>query len=249
MSLAAIILTHNESHNIGDCIASLRWADSILVYDSFSTDDTVTTAQGLGVQVIQHPFENYSKQRDAALAAVEAEWVLFVDADERVTPELAGEIRGCITNSNFDGYWIPRHNYIFGRLTQHTGWYPDYQLRLLRRAKAHYDLSRAVHELVVLDGPADYLKLPLIHYNYRDVRQFFAKQEKYTDQAAQEMYGQGIRPKPQNFILQPLRHFIWRFFTLQGYQDGLHGLRLSVFMAWYELQKYIRLRRLWRQAR
>jgi glycosyltransferase involved in cell wall biosynthesis len=244
MSLIVVILTRNEAENIAACIESVRWADSILVFDSFSTDNTVQIAQQAGARVIQHPFRNYSEQRSAALAAVSEEWVFFVDADERSSSEQGDEIRGQIADPNIDGYWVPRHNYIFGRLTRYTGWYPDYQLRLLRREKARYDMTRDVHELVILDREAGYLEKPFIHYNYRNLAQFIEKQERYTDYAVRDLYRQGTRVKPQNFVLQPLRQFIWRFVTLQGYRDGLHGLRLSLLLAWYEFQKYVRLRRL-----
>lgn len=147
-----------------------------------------------------------------------------------------------------DGYWIPRHNYIFGKVTLGAGWYPDHQLRLLRRAKAHYDLTREVHELVQLEGVEGYLETPLIHYNYENAAQFAQKQRRYTRFAAQEMYAQGIRVKPQNYILQPLRHFQWRFVALKGYRIGWHGLRLSLLMAWYEFKKYQWLAQLWRKA-
>lgn len=247
MTIAGIILTRNEAANIAACIESLRWTDSILVFDSFSTDDTVKIAQDLGVQVIQHPFENYTKQRNAALEAVSADWVFFVDADERSSPEQAEEIRSAIRDPQYAGYWVPRHNYIFGKLTRHTGWYPDYQLRVMRRTDAHYDTSRDVHETVVLNGEAGYLKTPLVHYNYHSLAQFIYKQERYTDYAARDLFRQGVRVKPQNYILQPLRHFRWRFFELQGYRDGLHGLELSLLMSWYEFQKYVRLRREWRR--
>ncbi len=245
MSLIAIILTRNETQNIRACIDSLRWADSILVFDSFSDDDTIKIAAEAGARVLQHPWTNYTVQRNAALDAVSDEWVFFVDADERSSAQQGEEIRRRIADPDIEGYWVPRHNYIFGRLTRHAGWYPDYQMRLLRTAKASYDWAREVHEVVILDGKRGYLETPLVHYNYRDVRQFVRKQENYTDYAAQEMFRQGVRPRPQNYVLQPLRQFLWRFVTLHGYRDGLHGLRLSLFMAWYEFQKYLRLRRLW----
>ncbi|MEP7286573.1 MAG: glycosyltransferase family 2 protein [Chloroflexota bacterium] len=247
-TLTAIILTYNEAANIAACIDSLRWTDAILVFDSFSTDDTVQIATAAGARVVQRHFENYTTQRNAALDAVESEWVLFVDADERSTPEQAAEIRSRLANSSYQGYWIPRHNYIFGKLTRHTGWFPDYQMRLLCRAKASYDTTRDVHELVVLDGEAGYLTTPLIHYNYRDLAQFIGKQERYTDYAARDLFRQGVRVKPQNYLLQPLRHFRWRYITLEGYRDGLHGFKLSVLMSWYEFQKYVRLRRAWNRG-
>jgi (heptosyl)LPS beta-1,4-glucosyltransferase len=248
VNLIAVILTYNEAEHVAACIESVRWAGDVLVFDSFSADDTVSIAEASGARVIQHPWTNYSVQRNAALSAVSTEWVYFVDADERSSADQAAEIRERITDPEIAGYWVPRHNYIFGRLTRHAGWFPDYQLRLLRRERAHYDPERAVHELVTLDGPAGYLRTPLVHYNYRDFRQFVAKQERYTEYAAQELYRQGVRPRARNYALQPLRHFVWRFVTLKGYRDGFHGLRLSTLMAWYEFRKYLLLGRAWRRA-
>jgi glycosyltransferase involved in cell wall biosynthesis len=253
--LATVILAYNEQDHIADCIASLKFADVVVVIDSYSTDQTVSLAQQAGATVIQNPFENYAQQRNAALKMVEdyADWVLFVDADERVTDELAQEVRSVINlTGDYEGWQIPRHNYIFGHLVRGAGWYPDYQLRLLKVGSAHYEPKRKVHEVVILNGgePAlGTLQNPLIHYNYQDADQFALKQRKYTAYEAKIMYEQGIRPKPQNYILQPLRHFRWRFITLKGYQDGWIGFRLSALMAWYEFKKYLILRGLWQKGR
>lgn len=248
--LAAVILTYNETEHIEACIESLRWADSIIVFDSYSTDDTVQKAEKAGATVIQHPFENYSTQRNAALSRVEAEWVLFVDADERVAPELAKEIRTTLQDPQASGYDIPRHNYIFGKLTRHTGWYPDYQTRLLKRDVVYYDPERQVHELVIFKDDSAIIPLqnPLIHFNYKDLMQFIQKQRKYAKFDAAIWFKDGIRPKWRNYLLQPYRQFKWRFFVLKGYKDGLHGLRLSLLMAWNEFDKYWQLRRLWKNA-
>ena len=249
MGLCAIVLTYNEAEHILACIETLRFADRIVVFDSFSNDPTVQLAQVGGAEVIQHIFENYASQRNAALDAVadHADWVLFVDADERVSPELAGEIRRVIEESECAGWRIPRHNYIFGRLTLGAGWYPDYQTRLLRVGRARYDPERPVHEVVLLDGPQGTLNNPLVHFNYRDMAHFKTKQRRYTAYDALVLYEQGIRPEPQNYLLQPLRQFWWRFVTLKGYRDGLHGLGLSVLMGWYEWRKYRLLRALWNE--
>jgi glycosyltransferase involved in cell wall biosynthesis len=249
MRLAAVILTFNEAAHIAECIESVRFADDVLVVDSYSTDGTLTLAQDAGVRVMLHEFEDYARQRNAALDAVRdtADWVLFVDADERVTPELAAEVREKIMQPGYAGFRIPRHNYIFGRLTLGAGWYPDYQTRLLRVGSARYDPLRKVHEVVILDGAEGTLEHPFIHYNYADAKQFAEKQRRYSAYDASIMYEQGIRPKPQNYILQPLRQFWWRFVTLKGYRDGLHGLRLSLLMGLNELRKYLILRRLWRE--
>jgi glycosyltransferase involved in cell wall biosynthesis len=248
VKLTGIILTYNEAAHILDCIDSLRFADDILVFDSGSPDSTVALAQQAGARVIQHPFKDYASQRNAALGAVRdaTDWVLFVDADERVTPELASEVREAIQNPNHVGYNIPRHNYIFGKLTRGAGWYPDFQLRLLKVGCAQYDPTREVHEVVILKGSQGTLRNHFVHYNYRDFAQFTQKQRKYSDYDAQILFKQGNRPKPQNYLLQPLRQFRWRYLTLKGYKDGLHGLWLSLLMAWYELRKYRVLRQLWR---
>ncbi len=248
MSIAAVILAYNEEQHIRDCIASVEWADRVVVFLDSSTDDnTETLAAAAGAEVIRNRFEHYAQQRNDALHAVEADWILFIDADERSSPQQAIEIRSVIAAADHSGYWIPRHNYIFGKLTLHTGWYPDYQMRLLRRGKARYDPARQVHELVILDGDAGYLKEPFVHYNYLSFAQFRTKQNRYVQYDARILMEEGVQPKPHKFITRPVRHFIWRFITLRGYRDGLHGLRLSLLMAWYELQKYVHLRRLYRR--
>ncbi len=243
--LTAIILTLNEAAHIQACIESLRWADQIVVFDSFSQDETVPLAQAAGAQVQQSVFVNYAQQRNAALAAVQSDWVFFVDADERGTPALGAEIRQVIGARAEMGWYVPRHNYIFGRLTKATGWFPDYQLRLFKHGRVHYE--RPVHEVAVVDGEIGYLQQPLIHYNYRDVAQFHAKQRAYSTYEATILHEQGIRPRLHNFLLQPLRQFWWRFVTLHGYKDGLHGLRLSLYMAYYEWVKYHKLAWFWRK--
>jgi hypothetical protein len=247
--LTVIVLTHNESKHIRDCLNSLKFADERIVFDSFSTDNTVDLARESGAMAIRHPFTDYAAQRNAALESVagKTDWVLFVDADERVSPELAEELRQVIMQRQYVAYQIPRYNYIFGKLTRGAGWYPDYQTRLLKLGKASYE--NPVHEVVVLDGELGTLKEHFIHHNYEDLDHFVEKQRKYTFYDAQIMYSQGIKPKPQNYILQPLRHFRWRFLELRGYRDGWHGLRLSVLMAWYEFRKYVLLNQLWEESK
>lgn len=236
--IQAVILTLNEARHITACIESVRWANSVLVFDSFSADATVALAREAGAEVAQHPFENYSQQRNAALDAASAPWVFFLDADERATPELAAEIRRVTATRAEVGWWIPRHNVIFGHRMRGAGWWPDHQLRLLRRERARYDPQRAVHEEAVLDGAAGYLEHPLIHYNYETLRQFIAKQRQYTDYDAGILQRQGTRIKGYTPYTQALRHVWWRFVTLHGWRDGPHGLLLSGLMGYYEMVKY-----------
>ena len=243
--LTAIILTLNEASHIEACVKSLSWADEVVVFDSHSDDGTINISKASGAMVIQSKFENYAQQRNAALDAVTTDWVFFVDADERGSEAVAKEIRQKISDNEEAAWHIPRHNYIFDKLTLGAGWFPDYQLRLLKHGKVRY--YRPVHEIAEVDGEIGYLEQPLIHYNYIDPPHFHQKQRAYSTYDAKILMEQGVRPKPQNFILQPLRQFWWRFVTLNGYQDGWHGLRLSFYMMYYEWVKYRKLAWFWRK--
>ncbi len=232
--LIAVILTRDEAHHIGACIQGLRdWVDGVLVWDSGSVDGTPALARQAGAWVVHRPFDDYAHQRQAVLDTVDATWILFVDADERVTPALAQEIRTAIDRGDAVGYWVPRRNIVVGQEVRGGGFWPDYQLRLLRRDRAAYDLARPVHEVVLLDGPAGHLQEPLLHLNYRSWAQFHRKQRRYAAYEARILAQRGLRPRPHNFVLQPWREFRRRFVALGGWRDGLHGLRLSLLLAWY----------------
>ena len=237
-TLKAVILTLNEAAHITACIESVAWADDVVVLDSFSTDATCELARAAGATVVQHRFENYARQRNIALQEVEADWILFVDADERATPELAAEARDVIATRPECGWWIPRHNVIVGHRMRATGWYPDCQMRLLRPDAAHYDPERAVHELVILQGDAGTLTSHLIHYNYATLRQFWAKQRRYLSYDISVLLASGVPAHAHTPYSQALRHFWWRFVTLQGWRDTVWGFSLSALMAIYELLKY-----------
>lgn len=247
-TICAAVIARDEEKNIERCLRSLAWADSMLVIiDDRTTDGTASIAETCGAAVTVRHFLDYARQRNAALEVADTEWVLFVDADEIVTPELASEVRTVTADASATaGYWIPRKNILFGHWIRHAGWSPDYQLRLLRRRCAHYQEGRTVHELVDLDGAAEYLKCLLIHYNYDTLQQFIVKQRAYTAMTALDMFRRGIRVKPQNFLLQPWRQFWRRYILLQGYRDGWLGLLLSALLAYYELKTYLRLRILWK---
>ena len=240
MRLTAIILTKNEARNVVACIQSLAWCDEIVVFDSFSDDRTAELAEAAGARVIQHPFRDFAHQRNAALDAVESDWIFFVDADERATDELGQEIRQGIERQDVDGWWVPRHNYIFGRLTRGAGYYPDYQMRLLRSDCGRYE--RPASEIVVLKGTEDYLTQPLTHNNYENLAEFHAKQRTREVFEARTLERQGVRLRPYTFLLQPIREFWRRYVTLQGYQDGWHGVRLCLLLAYYfGWRNYVRL--------
>lgn len=249
--LIAVVLTYNEAAHIQECLTSLAFADARLVFDSGSTDGTPDLARAAGAEVKTRKFDNYANQRNAAMHAVRGrfDWVLFIDADERVTPALAQAITHAVAQGDaYAGWRIARYNYIFGKLTLGAGWFPDYQTRLLRLDAAHYDPERQVHEVVMLEGALGTIDQPLVHHNYRDGAHFADKQRRYADYEAQILFNQGVHPKPRNFILQPFRQFKWRYVTLKGYRDGLHGLRLSLLMGWFEFRKYQMLAARWSKA-
>ena len=237
-AIACAILAKDVIKHIGDCVQSCAFADEIIVFDTSSTDGTQDAARAAGARVIDTPFINFSQARNFALAHTDADWVLFVDADERVTPELAEEIGRVIASDDIAGWWIPRYNYIVGHVMKGAGWYPDHQLRLMIRERAHYDEAREVHEIAIIDGEEGYLKEHLIHYNYESWEQFHAKQERYTRYGASTLLKEGVQAHPRHLLTRPGQEFWRRFVTWRGYKDGLHGLRLSLIMARYEQKKY-----------
>lgn len=233
VQLAVAVLTRNEARHIGDCLATLSFADEVVLSDSYSDDGTVEIARAAGATIFQRPFDNFAGQRNAVLEAINAEWVFFVDADERITPELAAEVRRVIADRPEVGWWTPRRNFIAGHQVRHGGFYPDYQLRLLRRGHARYDPERPVHEVVLLDGPAGYLQNPMIHYNYATWAQFHAKQRRYACMEGQILRQRGIKPWPHKFLRQPAREFWRRYVVLEGYKDGWVGLKLGLLLSFY----------------
>jgi len=244
LRLVAVVLTKDEERHLPECLDSLSWVDEVLVFDSHSQDRTVEIAREKGARVIQHPFVNYARQRQAALEAAGGDWVFFVDADERATPELAAEVLEVVRQESPVGWWVPRRNIIVGRWIRHAGWYPDHQLRLMRPSRARYDLTREVHELAILEGEEGHLRSELIHYNYDSWGEFLRKQGRYAPLEARVLWRQGVRARPHHLLLQPWREFRRRYIALQGYKDGLHGLLLCLFMAWYQVLVYAGLLRL-----
>ena len=236
--ITALVLTLNEEDNITECLKTLAWADKVLVLDSGSTDRTVEIAQSLGAEVFFHPFKNYADQRNYALSLVQTEWVLFVDADERVPPELAAEVREAAEEEGFSGWWIPRKNYICGHWIRHGGWYPDYQLRLLRPKAARYDPAWEVHEIVVIEGKTGHLRNHLIHYNYRTWGEFIARQKAYLPLEVRTLRRRGMRAKVWSPLSMPVREFWRRYIRLEGYKDGLYGLILASILAFYTMLAY-----------
>ncbi|MFN8524986.1 MAG: glycosyltransferase family 2 protein [Chloroflexota bacterium] len=232
-SVSAVIIARDEERFIGECINSAGWADeTLLVLDDATTDTTGEVAERLGARVVRAPWRGFPGQRNLGLWEAHGDWVLFVDADERVTPELAVEVRRTVfADAPEVGYWIPRRNLICGQWVRYAGWYPDRQLRLLKRSAARYDESVDVHEVATLDGPAGTLAEHLVHINYENLAEFRAKQRQYALLEARARYARGERARPRSLVIQPLKEFRRRYVTLEGRRQGMLGLRLSLEMA------------------
>ncbi len=205
-------------------------------------------AHEMGARVETRAFDNYPCQRNAAIEIAHGDWIFFLDADERVTPDLAAEVRARTNAAGEEiaGFWVPRRNIIFGKEIRHTGWFPDYQPRLVRKGRGQFDPARQVHELLVWDGEVQRLAQPLIHYNYETLAQFRAKQVAYSRYEARVWFEEGKRARKRGFIGQPLREFFRRCVVLQGWRDGVHGVGLSLLMAYYAL---VRQRMLWEMGK
>ena len=245
--LTAIVLTLNEEEHIADCLATVRRvANDILILDSGSTDRTVPIAQQLDARIARREFDGYASQRNAALTMTsESDWVFFIDADERVSPSLAGEIHGKLksTADEIAGFWVPRRNIISGRVLAGGGWWPDYQARFLRPERVRYDEAREVHETVIFDGESLKLRSPLLHLNYRSWRQFIAKQRTYSELRMRQYPLNQPLPQKRAYLGAPAREFWRRFVTLGGYRDGATGFFLASVLASEEVRFCWGLRR------
>ncbi len=251
LPLAVVVLTLNEERHLPECLASVRGLGrQLLVVDSGSTDRTVAIAVAAGAEVVTHRFVDFPSQRNAALALTREPWVFFVDADERVSPELAAEIRAALTrvDERVAGFWVPTQNWMWGKWIRGGGWWPDEHLRLLRVGRARYRTDVAVHEVVELEGEAERLSAPLVHLNYDTRREFVVKQLRYARLAARSLVAQGKRPRRRTFLGQPAREFWRRFVTLRGYRDGLDGFFLAATMAFATLVTWVLVARHWRRV-
>jgi glycosyltransferase involved in cell wall biosynthesis len=244
VKLTAAVIARDEERMLADCLASLTFADERLVLvDARTVDRTREIARLGGARVHERTFDTFAAQRDAALALAQADWVLFVDADERVTPALRDEVLRTLAAPSAGGYWIPRHNYLMGRVVTHAGWFPDYQMRLLKRSAAHFDPLRPVHEVPLVEGTIGYLSEPFVHFNYATLGEFVRKQERYCGLEAERWLATYGRPRLRAVIGQPLREFWSRYVSLAGYREGGLGLVLSAMLAYYAGKAIVLARR------
>jgi glycosyltransferase involved in cell wall biosynthesis len=228
--LSVIILTRNEEKNIKDCIESVSFAHEIIVIDDNSNDKTSEIAKKYGAKVYMRRLDDFATQRNFGLTKVTGDWVLYIDADERVSRELAHEIVDAINKEDKYFYKIPRKNKIFGKYLEHTDWYPDYQYRLFEKGEGKW--GRKVHEQLETKRSGKELERPLMHDNYETVQQFIDKNFGiYADYEAELLISSGYKIQPFDLIGKPVNEFLRRFFATRGYLDGIHGLVASALVS------------------
>ena len=241
--LSVIIITKNESANIRDCLESVAWADEVIVVDAGSSDATVEICQQLGAKVHVHDWPGFGAQKNRALDYATNEWVLSIDADERVTPELREEIEQAMEEELAQGYYCPRLSQFCGKFIHHSGWYPDYVLRLFKRDAGSFS-DHLVHESVTLQGITAKFKHPLLHYSYLTEEDVQRKIEHYSSAAALQMYQRGRRASPLAGPLRGAWAFIRTYLLRLGFLDGVAGWRIARMNAATTYLKYRRLREL-----
>jgi len=241
-SLSVVISAFNEEERIRDCLESVKnLASEIVFVDNLSVDKTREIARRYTDKILTRKNNlMLNVNKNYGFLKATGDWILSLDADERITPELTEEIKEKIRNSKFEirnsevnGYWIPRKNIIFGKWIQHSIWWPDYQLRLFRRGKGRFP-EKHVHEYLRVEGKTEKLQNPLEHLNYSTVSQFIYKMDKiYTENEVEKIIASGKILTWIDAIRFPVNDFLKTFFAQKGYEDGLHGLVLSMLQAMY----------------
>lgn len=237
IQISVVISAYNEEKKLKDCLESVLWADEIIVIDNESFDNT----QEIAKKYTEHVYSQKNNvmlniNKNYGFTKASGAWILCLDADERITFELQQEIKEIVEKgSSIDGYWIPRKNIIFDKWIQHTGWYPDFQLRLFKNGKGKFPQMH-VHEMIDVKGELGHLKQPMIHHNFDSIAQFLNKHLTiYAPNEAKELLRKGYVFNYLDAIRFPTKEFLSRFFAREGYKDGFHGLMLSLFMALYHL--------------
>ncbi len=253
--LTVTVITHNERSHIAAALASVSWADEIIVVDSRSTDGTIDIARQHATRVEERDWAGYGAQKNYAADQASNDWILSIDADERVTPELAEEIRAVMSRGPVaPGYLMTRVAHYLGRWIRSTDWYPDYHLRLYDRRAARWS-ERRVHESVEVDGrPKGDKRLPrlrgeLLHYPYRDMSDHLRKIDTYTTLAAQEWDAEGKRGTAWQALVYPRLAFFRNYILRRGFRDGRTGLLVSLLNSYYVFLKYAKLMELQRRPR
>jgi glycosyltransferase involved in cell wall biosynthesis len=235
--LTVTVITCDEAANLDACLASVAWADEIVVVDSGSIDDTVAIARRHSARVEVRPWPGYGAQRNCAASLAAHDWILAIDADERVPPELAREIRAVLTSEPArHGYRIPRVAWYLGRWIRGTDWYPDYQLRLYDRRAGRWN-ERRVHESLALDDEPGVLGHELRHFAYRDISHHLSTIDRYTTLAAEQWADEGRRVSLASIIVHPPLAFLRNYVLKRGFTQGAPGLLVSVLNSYYVFLK------------
>ena len=239
--LSVIVITFNEERNIIACLESVSWAREIIVVDSFSADRTVELAKTFTDRVFQREWMGYAASKEFALGNVSNEWVFWIDADERVSGDLAKEIQDEIScPADKCAYEMGRRAHFIGRWIKHSGWYPGYVVRLFRRTAASFTLAR-VHEKVNIRGPIGRLRTSLDHFTDENLFHYFWKLNRYTSLAAEEVSESQRIIFVYHLIFKPLYMFIKMYFFQFGFLDGMHGLVLSLLSSGHVFIKYAKM--------
>ena len=239
--VTATIITLNESANLAAALESVRWADEIIVVDAESTDDTVAVARRYTDRVTVRPWPGYIDQKNFAAAQASHDWIFSLDADERVTPALADEIRALVAaGPACAGFRVPRVSRYLGRWIRSTDWYPDYQLRLYDRRRAKW-AGRHVHESVRAEGEVGRLRADLEHYPYRDVSHHLRTIDRYSSLAARQLFEDGRRTGPLRIVLHADAAFLRNYLLRGGIRDGAPGLIVSLLNSYYVAMKFVKL--------
>lgn len=244
--LAVLILTKNEEKNIAECIQSAAFANEIVVIDSGSTDRTRELAESAGARFVVHLMddEGFAGQRNYALTQTNADWVFYLDADERITAKAAGKIQQLVERDEAAAYRVERKNILFGRMMHYGGHRPDYVARLYPRKAIHW--QGKVHEGIETNLPIRKLSDVLHHYTYTTWQQYFAKTNHYTSLSAQAMYARGKKAHGGTVLAHGFFAFVKSYLLKKGFLDGYLGLVMSLMAAYADLMKYLKLQNLYR---
>ena len=241
MKLTVTVITYNESAHIAAALESVTWADEIIVVDSGSTDGTADIARANATRVIVREWPGYSEQKNFAADQATHDWVLSMDADERVTPALADEIRRLLAGTPpAAAYRVPRVTWHLGRWIRSTDWYPDHQLRLYDRTRARWS-GAYVHEAVHVDGPVGTLTHELQHYAYRGLSDHLETIDRYTSLAARQMREAGRSAGVLQLAGHPPIAFLRNYLLRGGFRDGQAGFVISAMNAYYVFLKFAKL--------
>ncbi|HLJ77937.1 MAG TPA: glycosyltransferase family 2 protein [Acidobacteriaceae bacterium] len=250
-TVSVALITKNEEANLRRTLESVRWASEIVVVDSGSTDRTAEIARECGAKFLVEPWRGFGAQKNFAIAHCTGEWVLSLDADEEVSPELAQEIQTLLAGKpDRDGYFLPRRNSFLGRWIRHGGYWPDPKLRLFRRGAAQFE-ERAVHETVQCSGATGRLRGHLLHHAYPTLESYIEHMNRYSTLGAGQALGRGKSsrgPLPflWNVVLNPAATFVYNYILRGGFLDGREGLLLHLYHSTYVSWKYAKA---WEQGR